>query len=224
MTWFEERYAGGRRTVEQLAAEQYACPLAAESLAALPPLTGVVGDGEVLRDEGLAYFEAVAAAGTEAEWREFEHAFHAFPLFPFGWPRRDALNFVLQRLRAEPGLLDSAAVRGAATAARAPPARMQLGTGFEFDDGEQLLVSVQKPIGMVLEEHVEEAAAELEGAGCSGCVVAAVVDGSAASRAGIEPGFRLLAVGNMDVRATELDEVMGLLQQSPRVVNLRFVR
>ena len=92
---------------------------------------------------------------------------------------------------------------------------MQLGSGFEFDDGEQLLVSVQKPIGMVLEDADGEE---------SGCVVAAVVDDSAASRAGIEPGFRLLAVNNMDVGGSELDEVMSLLQQSPRVVNLRFER
>ena len=91
--------------------------------------------------------------------------------------------------------------------------QLGLGTGFEFDDGEQLLVSVQKPIGMVLEE-----------AEPAGCVVADVLDGSAAGRAGIEAGYRLLAVNNMDVRATGLDEVMALLLQSPRVVNLRFAR
>ena len=57
------------------------------------------------------------------------------------------------------------------------PVTMQigLGTGFEFDDGEQLLVSVQKPIGMVLEEAEPG----------PGCVVADVLDDSAAENAGI---------------------------------------
>eukprot|EP00980_Cylindrotheca_fusiformis_P016579 scaffold4968_cov127-Cylindrotheca_fusiformis.AAC.10 len=31
-----------------------------------------------------------------------------------------------------------------------------IGTGFSFDDGEQLLVSVQKPLGMVLEQDNDD--------------------------------------------------------------------
>jgi acetyl esterase/lipase len=226
MTWFEESYAGSARDVEALAREPYANPLAAVSLSGVPSLTGVVGDGEVLRDEGVEFFEAVAAAGVDVDWREWAHGYHAFPVFPFGAARREAEAYILSRLRASVPESPSRPI-GAPVAAPGssrlgsrcrPPPTMQLGTGFQFEDGEQLLVSVQKPIGMVLEE-AEEAGAE---AGSSGCVVAVVVDGSAASRAGVQTGFRLLAVNNMDVRASSLDEVMALLLQSPRVVNLRF--
>ena len=51
------------------------------------------------RDEGVAYFEAVAAAGVDAVWREFEHGYHAFPLFPFGKARGEALAFIYDRLQ-----------------------------------------------------------------------------------------------------------------------------
>ena len=99
MCWFEEAYAGPARSAEELSCEPYASPLSARSLNNLPPLTGVVGDSEVLRDEGVAYFEAVAAAGVDAVWREFEHGYHAFPLFPFGKARGEALAFIYDRLQ-----------------------------------------------------------------------------------------------------------------------------
>ena len=203
MTWLEERYAG-ERTVEQLSCEPYANPLSAASLRGLPALTGVVADGEVLRDEGLAYFEAVAEAGADADWREFAHSYHSFPIFPFGKAQADAKAFIVARVRRS--------LSGTRTKRRSSP-RLQLGTGFEFDDGEQLLVSVQKPVGMLLEEADD-----------GGCVVAEVAADSHASRAGVEAGFRLLAVNNMDVTASGLDAVMQLLRQAPRVVNLRFAR
>ena len=98
--------------------------------------------------------------------------------------------------------------------------QLGLGTGFEFDDGRQLLVSVQKPIGMMLEQDTAAEGSDAQ----DGCIVAGVLDDSAASRAGIEAGYRLLAVNNMDVRNEDLDQVMDLLQRSSRVVNLRFER
>jgi len=203
MAWLEERYAGAR-SVEELAREPYANPLAAPSLRDLPALTGVVADGEVLRDEGLAYFAALAAAGVDADWREFAQSYHSFPVFPFGRAQADAKAFIVARLR---GFFRAERPR------RGLP-RAQLGTGFEFDDGEQLLVSVQKPIGMVLEE----------GGGGRGCIVAEVAADSPASRAGVEAGFRLLAVNNMDVTASGLEAVMQLLREAPRVVNLRLLK
>ena len=54
------------------------------TLTGVPPLTGVVGGAELLLDEGIELFEAVKAAGVDAEWREYEHGFHAFVIFPFG--------------------------------------------------------------------------------------------------------------------------------------------
>ena len=54
------------------------------TLSGVPPLTGVVGGAELLLDEGIELFEAVKAAGVDAEWREYEHGFHAFVIFPFG--------------------------------------------------------------------------------------------------------------------------------------------
>ena len=101
MLWFEERYAG-ERGVDALSREPYANPLAAESLAKLPPLTGVVGGAEILRDEGVEYFEAVRDAGGEAEWREFDKGYHAFVIFPFG-DSRHAWKYVYERLRASLG-------------------------------------------------------------------------------------------------------------------------
>ena len=80
--------------------------------------------------------------------------------------------------------------------------QLGLGTGFEFDDGRQLLVSVQKPIGMMLEQ---DTAAE---GSMPGWMRRWCARRFAASRAGIEAGYRLLAVNNMDVRNEDLDQVM----------------
>ena len=64
----------------------------------MPPLTGVVGGAELLLDEGIELFEAVKAAGVDAEWREYEHGFHAFVIFPFGQAAA-AWAFALERLQ-----------------------------------------------------------------------------------------------------------------------------
>ena len=77
--------------------EQYANPLSAKSLSGLPPLTGIVGGAEVLRDEGIEYFEAVKAAGNEASWKEFEDGYHGFVVFPFG-QSREAWAYLRERL------------------------------------------------------------------------------------------------------------------------------
>ena len=91
--------------------------------------------------------------------------------------------------------------------------QLQVSTGLTFDDGDQLLVSAQKPLGMVLEERDEK-----------GCVVVSVEEGGAASKAGVREGDLLVAVQNADVGRAHFEEVMSRIVDAPRVVNLRFWR
>lgn len=104
MEYFEIAYAGSSSVhgadtiVEELAEQPYFNPLAAQSLAGLPPITGVVGGAEVLRDEGVAYFEAAEKAGVDVAFREYEDGYHAFIIFPFGQSAA-AWSFVRGRLR-----------------------------------------------------------------------------------------------------------------------------
>ena len=98
MTWFEEAYAG-ERTVEELSNEPYANPLAAATLAGMPPTTAVVGGAESLRDEGIELCDALRAAGVDVECREYQGAFHAFVVLPFVADAKDAWAFVHSRLR-----------------------------------------------------------------------------------------------------------------------------
>ena len=94
-----------------------------------------------------------------------------------------------------------------------------ISSGFSFDDGEQVLVSVQKPLGIILEQ--EE----------NGPIIAASVDSTGnAGRAGVQAGDVLMAVNNFNVNIDEnadlgLDEVLAFIGQLPgKVVNLRFLR
>lgn len=91
--------------------------------------------------------------------------------------------------------------------------QLQISTGLTFDDGDQLLVSAQKPLGMVLEERDEK-----------GCIVVSVEKGGAACRAGVKEGDLLVAVQNADVGRADFEEVMGRIIDAPKVVNLRFWR
>ena len=102
-------------------------------------------------------------------------------------------------------------------AARCPPPVLQLSSGLTFEDGEQTLISVQKPLGLLLEER---------GAGDTGggVVVAAVGDEGSAGAAGVLEGDWLLAVNNRDVSAAGLEEVMARIVAAPRALNLRFAR
>ena len=103
------------------------------------------------------------------------------------------------------------------TAARCPPPVLQLSSGLTFEDGEQILISVQKPLGLLLEER---GAGETGG----GVVVAAVGDEGSAAAAGVLEGDWLLAVNNQDVSAAGLEEVMARIVAAPRALNLRFAR
>ena len=90
-----------------------------------------------------------------------------------------------------------------------------ISSGFTFDDGEQRLISLQKPLGLILEERDN-------GKGCE-VVEVIISDETSAHRAGIKVGDILLSVQNADVSQAHLEEVMQRIQQSPRAVNLRFL-
>ena len=92
--------------------------------------------------------------------------------------------------------------------------QLRVSSGFSFEDGEQVLVSVQKPLGIILEQGEE-----------GGIIVVAEVDPSgSAARAGVKTGDVLLAVQNASVQDQSLEYVLDFLGQAPRVVNLRFSR
>lgn len=88
-----------------------------------------------------------------------------------------------------------------------------ISSGFSFDDGNQILVSVQKPLGLVLEQEDD------------GPIVVSEVDpdGSAGS-AGVQVGDVLLAVQNASVETADLDSVLNFMEQGPRVINLRLLQ
>ena len=77
------------------------------------------------------------------------------------------------------------------------------------------MVSIQKPLGILLEQDEAEAAP---------VVVAEVDPTGSAAQAGVLVGDVLVAVQNASVESQSLEYVMDFLGQAPRVVNLRFVR
>lgn len=89
-----------------------------------------------------------------------------------------------------------------------------IGTGFSFSDGQQILVSVQKPLGIVLEQDSE-----------TGIIQVAQIDpDGAAAKGGIQVGDVLLAVQNASTQNVDLDDVLAFISNGPRVMNLRFLR
>ena len=92
--------------------------------------------------------------------------------------------------------------------------RRGISSGLTFEDGNQILVSIQKPLGIILEQDAEESFIRI-----------ADVDptGSAAS-AGLRVGDILVAVQNADMVERDLEYAMQFIAQAPKVLNLRFVR
>jgi acetyl esterase len=98
MDWFRSLYLAN---VERDAADQRASPLAALSLAGLPPALVVTCGCDLLRDEGKAYADRLAAAGVPVEHRCFDGTIHACLSFAGAIPTGlEALAFVASRLGA----------------------------------------------------------------------------------------------------------------------------
>ena len=91
--------------------------------------------------------------------------------------------------------------------------RKMISSGFSFEDGEQILVSVQKPLGILLEQDTD------------GPIMVTEIDpAGSAGRAGVRIGDVLLAVQNASVEQADLDSVLDFIQRGPRVINLRLLR
>ena len=91
--------------------------------------------------------------------------------------------------------------------------RWMVSSGFSFNDGDQILVSLQKPMGILLEQEVQ-----------GPIVVTEVKPGGSADGAGIKVGDVLVAVQNASVEKADLEEVLAFVGNAPRVINLRFAR
>ena len=97
MDWFRSQYLDD---VERDAADERASPLVASSLAGLPPALVVTCGCDLLRDEGKAYADRLAAAGVPVEQRCFDGTIHACISFAGAIPvGLEALAFVASRLR-----------------------------------------------------------------------------------------------------------------------------
>jgi len=78
MDYFEGHYTGGRARPE----DPRLSPLRAASLAGLPPALVVTAGYDALQGEGIAYAEALEAAGVPVAFRDFPGMLHGF--FNFG--------------------------------------------------------------------------------------------------------------------------------------------
>jgi len=85
MRWFWHHYVGDLEDVSPLAA-----PLRHANLSGLPPATIIVAQYDPLRDEGLAYAEALQAAGGQVHSEEAKGMIHGFMTMleavPDGYP------------------------------------------------------------------------------------------------------------------------------------------
>ena len=97
MLWFRSHYL---TDAAREAHDPFASPMAAADVSGLPPALIVTAGCDVLRDEGKAYADRLAAAGVPVEYRCFEGTIHAFMSFAGAIPMGvEALSFVASRVR-----------------------------------------------------------------------------------------------------------------------------
>ena len=95
MRWFWGHYLAE----ESQGTDPLAAPLHA-NLTALPTATVITAEYDPLRDEGIAYAEALAAAGVTVEYRLFVGMIHGFATMPLGLTQTaTALDYMCQRVR-----------------------------------------------------------------------------------------------------------------------------
>ena len=97
LEWFRSLYL----TDAAQASEPRASPILTTDLSGLPPALVITSGCDLLRDEGKAYADRLAAAGVPVEYRCFEGTVHACMSFAAAIPAGlEALSFVSSRLRA----------------------------------------------------------------------------------------------------------------------------
>lgn len=77
MHWFREHYLNGPEDRE----DWRAAPLRAKDFSNLPPALVLTAECDVLHDEGVAFAEALAAAGVAVEHRDYPGMMHGFYSF-----------------------------------------------------------------------------------------------------------------------------------------------
>ena len=97
MEWFASLYLSNPA---REAKDPRASPLVSRDLAGLPPALVVTAGFDILRDEGKAYADRLAAAGVPVEYHCFEGTIHAFLTFGGAIPAgAEGLALVAARLR-----------------------------------------------------------------------------------------------------------------------------
>eukprot|EP00532_Pseudo-nitzschia_australis_P017143 CAMPEP_0168266454 /NCGR_PEP_ID=MMETSP0141_2-20121125/12477_1 /TAXON_ID=44445 /ORGANISM="Pseudo-nitzschia australis, Strain 10249 10 AB" /LENGTH=173 /DNA_ID=CAMNT_0008206383 /DNA_START=224 /DNA_END=744 /DNA_ORIENTATION=+ len=86
-----------------------------------------------------------------------------------------------------------------------------IGTGFSFEDGEQILVSVQKPFGIVLEQGGDTNSIDENATNDDQIVVTEVDPNGSVGRAGVRTGDVLVAVQNASTISADLTEVLDFI-------------
>jgi acetyl esterase len=76
MQWFWDTYLGDQLSTEPTV--QRGFPIRAASHKGLPPTLLITAENDPLRDEGIAYSEALRAAGVAIDYRHFKDADHGF--------------------------------------------------------------------------------------------------------------------------------------------------
>jgi len=92
-----------------------------------------------------------------------------------------------------------------------------ISSGFRYTDGHQILISLQKPLGLVLEEFVSTDGVQM-------AKVVEVDPNGTAGRNGVFVGDVVLAVQNMEMVGRPLEDVLAAIYNAPKVVNLRLLR